>query len=147
MDKVAIKVINTSGLPLPEYATEQAAGMDLRAANTEAITIAPGARVLVPTGLRIELPAGYEVQLRPRSGLALRNGITLLNSPGTIDADYRGEIGVILINLSETAFTVNRGDRICQMVVAPCIQACWEDASQLGATERADGGFGHSGTK
>lgn len=145
--KIAIKVKNSSGLELPSYASEQSAGMDIRAAVDTPVTIAPGARELIPTGLRVEIPAGYEIQLRPRSGLALRSGITLLNSPGTIDADYRGEIGVILINHSDVPFTVERGDRICQMVVAPCIQAVWEEGDDLGSTERADGGFGHSGIK
>ncbi len=144
---VQIKVINTSGLELPSYASPQAAGMDLRAAVDSPVEIKPGQRCLIPTGLRIELPAGYELQLRPRSGLALRNGITLLNTPGTIDADYRGEIGVILINHSDRTFTVERGDRICQMVVAPCIQAQWLPCDKLDDSDRADGGFGHSGVK
>lgn len=144
---IPIKVINASGLELPSYASPQAAGMDLRAAVEAPVDIKPGQRCLIPTGLRIELPAGYEVQLRPRSGLALRNGITLLNTPGTIDADYRGEIGVILINLSDKTFTVERGDRICQMVVAPCVQAEWLSCDTLEDSERADGGFGHSGVK
>ena len=144
---VAIKVINTSGLELPSYASPQAAGMDLRAAVESPVVIEPGQRVLIPTGLKIELPAGYELQLRPRSGLALRSGITLLNTPGTIDADYRGEIGVILINLSDQAFTVERGDRICQMVVAPCVQAEWLPCDELADSDRAAGGFGHSGVK
>ncbi len=144
---VKVKIQNDSGLALPSYATPQAAGMDLRAALTAPVTIAPGARVLIPTGLRVGLPEGYEMQLRPRSGLALRSGITLLNSPGTIDADYRGEIGVILINLSDSPFTVEPGDRICQAVVAPCLQVEWEPCGSLDATERGDGGFGHSGVK
>lgn len=146
-ESITIKVVNTSGLALPSYASPQSAGMDVRAALDAPVTIAPGARVLIPTGLRVELPAGYEIQMRPRSGLALRNGITLLNTPGTIDADYRGEIGVILINLSDTPFTVERGDRICQMVVAPCLQACWLPCESLENSERSTGGFGHSGIK
>lgn len=144
---IQVKVINNSGFDLPAYATEQAAGMDLRAAIDTPMTIAPGARALVPTGLRIELPAGYEMQLRPRSGLALRSGITLLNSPGTIDADYRGEIGVIMINHSSEPFTIERGDRICQAVVARYEQVGWIECSNLENTDRGDGGFGHSGVK
>ena len=147
MQKVSIKVINSSGLDLPRYASDSAAGMDIRAAVDTPVTIAPGGRTLIPTGLKVEIPEGYEVQLRPRSGLALRSGITLLNSPGTIDADYRGEIGVILINLSDAPFTVERGDRICQMVVAPCLQAQWVEADSLAQSERDAGGFGHSGIK
>lgn len=147
MERIEIKVINTSGLDLPQYASDQAAGMDIRAAVDTHVVINPGARALIPTGLRVELPAGYEIQLRPRSGLALRNGITLLNSPGTIDADYRGEIGVILINHSDAPFTIERGDRICQMVVAPCLQAVWQPCDDLADSERAEGGFGHSGIK
>ena len=147
MKQIDIKVINTSGLELPSYASPQSAGMDIRAALDAPVVIAPGTRVLIPTGLRVELPAGFEIQLRPRSGLALRNGITLLNSPGTIDADYRGEIGVLLINHSDVPFTVERGDRICQMVVAPCLQAVWKPCNELADSDRAEGGFGHSGIK
>ena len=121
--------------------------MDLRAAIEQDITIAPGGRVVIPTGLRVAIPEGYEIQLRPRSGLALRDGITLLNTPGTIDADYRGEIGVILINLSDRPFTVKNADRICQMVLAKVPQIEWEAVDELPSTERGDGGFGHTGTK
>lgn len=145
--KVEVKVINESGFDLPQYATPQAAGLDLRAAITEPMTIAPGQRAIVPTGLRIALPDGYEMQLRPRSGLAIKSGITLLNSPGTIDADYRGEIGVIIINHSDKAFTIERGDRICQAVVARYEQVQWLPCSNLDATDRGEGGFGHSGVK
>lgn len=145
MDNLRIKIINTSRNPLPAYATALSAGMDLRASLDEPMTVAPGQRVLVPTGLRIELPEGYEMQLRPRSGLALRHGITLLNSPGTIDADYRGEIGVILINLSDDTFVINPGERICQMVVAAHARVEWSVTDALSDTERGDGGFGHSG--
>lgn len=145
MDNLRIKIINTSRNPLPAYATALSAGMDLRASLDEPMTVAPGQRVLVPTGLRIELPEGYEMQLRPRSGLALRHGITLLNSPGTIDADYRGEIGVILINLSDDTFVINPGERICQMVVAAHARVEWSATDALSDTERGDGGFGHSG--
>lgn len=145
MDNLRIKIINTSRNPLPAYATPLSAGMDLRASLDEPMTVAPGQRVLVPTGLRVELPEGYEMQLRPRSGLALRHGITLLNSPGTIDADYRGEIGVILINLSDDTFVINPGERICQMVVAAHARVEWSVTDALSDTERGDGGFGHSG--
>ena len=142
-----IKIHNTSGFELPAYATPLSAGMDLRAAIDAPLTIAPGARVLVPTGLRVELPEGFEMQLRPRSGLALRSGITLLNSPGTIDADYRGEIGVIIINLSDADFTIERGDRICQAVVTRHEHVEWEECGNLDKSERGEGGFGHSGVK
>lgn len=147
MENLKIRVINTSGNPLPEYATASSAGMDIRAMLGEPVVLMPGQRTLVPTGLKVEIPDGYEMQLRPRSGLALRNGITLVNTPGTIDADYRGEIGVILINLSQEPFTINPGERICQAVVAPVVHIQWEEASDLTESERGAGGFGHSGTK
>ncbi len=133
-------------LELPGYETADAAGMDLRAAVKADMEIAPGARALVPTGLAIALPPGYEAQVRPRSGLALRNGISLVNSPGTIDADYRGEVGVIIINHGEETFTVTRGMRIAQMVVAPVTQAAWQEVDALPDTERGAGGFGSTGT-
>lgn len=142
-----IKVINKSKHALPAYATEAAAGMDLRANLAEPIVLKPLERRLIPTGLFIELPVGYEAQIRPRSGLALKKGITVLNSPGTIDADYRGEIGVILINLSSEEFVVADGERICQMVVARHEQAQWVETDELGGTERGTGGFGHTGKK
>lgn len=142
-----IKVINKSKHALPAYATEAAAGMDLRANLTEPVVLKPLERRLIPTGLFIELPVGYEAQIRPRSGLALKKGITVLNSPGTIDADYRGEIGVILINLSSEEFVVADGERICQMVVARHEQAQWVETDELGGTERGTGGFGHTGKK
>ncbi len=145
MDKVTVRIIDSSRHNLPEYSTPLSAGMDLRANIDEDIVLAPGQRVLVPTGLRVALPEGYEMQLRPRSGLALKRGITLLNSPGTIDADYRGEIGVILINLSDKPFTISDGDRICQAVVAPYSKVCWEPTENLDSTERGEGGFGHTG--
>ena len=129
--------------PLPEYATPASAGVDLRA--SEARVIPPGGRALVPTGLRIALPEGYEAQVRPRSGLALKHGVTLPNSPGTIDADYRGEIGVILMNLGQEPFVVEPGDRIAQMVVAPVVRVAWSEAEALDATERGEGGFGSTG--
>ncbi len=147
MDKVTVKIINTSGQPLPAYATESAAGMDVRAALTEPLTLQPLQRALIPTGLRVALPQGYEMQMRPRSGLALKHGITLLNTPGTIDADYRGEIGVILINLSDTPFVINPGERICQMVVGPYSHVTWQAVDNLDTTDRGDGGFGHTGVK
>lgn len=134
------------GLNLPTYATEQSAGMDLTAALEEAIEIGPGERMLIPTGLAIALPDGYEAQVRPRSGLALKHGITVLNSPGTIDADYRGEVGVILANMSQSAFTVERGMRIAQMVIAKHAKVEWEVVEELGESERGAGGFGSTGT-
>lgn len=132
-------------LDLPSYETEDAAGMDLRAAVTEDVAIAPGERALVPTGLAIALPSGYEAQIRPRSGLALKQGISLVNSPGTIDADYRGEIGVIVINHGVEPLIVTRGLRIAQMVIAPVIQARWNEVSDLSETARGTGGFGSTG--
>ncbi len=140
-----VKIINTSRHALPAYATDASAGMDLRANLSEPVTLKPLERRLIPTGLFIELPVGYEAQIRPRSGLALKHGITVLNSPGTIDADYRGEIGVILVNLSATDFVVADGERICQMVIARHEQAEWVEVAELDATERGAGGFGHTG--
>ena len=148
MQRVAIRIWrdpSCSDIPLPAYETEHAAGMDLRAAVRELLTIAPGERVLVPTGLRVALPEGHEAQIRPRSGLALKHGITLLNSPGTIDADYRGEIRVTMANLGHEPFVVNRGDRIAQMIVAPVSRVSWEHAEALDETDRGEGGFGHTG--
>ena len=134
-------------LPLPEYETTHAAGVDLRASVREPLTLAPGERALVPTGLRIALPEGYEAQIRPRSGLAIKHGISLLNSPGTIDADYRGEIRIIVANLGQDAFTIQRGDRIAQMVVAPVTRAEWRLVETLDETARGEGGFGHTGSQ
>lgn len=131
----------------PASASEGSAGADIRAYLTEDVVIAPGARALIPTGLRVELPMGYEMQIRPRSGLALKHGVTVLNSPGTIDADYRGNIGVILVNLSDKAFTVSNGDRIAQAVVARHAVPQWVPADSLTDTSRGEGGFGHSGIK
>ena len=142
-----VKIVNRSNNPLPEYKTVQSAGMDLRAFIAEPIVLKPLERRLIPTGLYIALPDGYEAQIRPRSGLALKNGITVLNTPGTIDADYRGEIGVILINLSDTEFKIESGDRICQMVIQKIEQPEMVEVSVLDETERGDGGFGHTGTK
>lgn len=140
-----IQIINESHHPLPQYATQQSAGLDLRANLDAPIILQPMERRLVPTGLRIALPQGYEAQVRPRSGLALKHGITLLNTPGTIDADYRGEIGIILVNLSAEPFTIADGDRIAQLVIARYEQAEWTEVSTLDTTERGEGGFGHSG--
>ncbi|GAB6008160.1 dUTP diphosphatase [Dysgonomonas reticulitermitis] len=140
-----VKIINKSHHPLPEYATPFSAGVDLRANIDKPITLAPLERALVPTGLYIELPQGYEAQIRPRSGLALKHGLTVLNSPGTIDADYRGEIRVILVNLSNENFVINDGERICQMVIAEHAQVEWEEADSINDTERGAGGFGHTG--
>lgn len=142
-----IDIINNSNHPLPEYATAQSAGMDLRANITEPIVLQPMERVLVPTGLHIALPAGYEAQVRPRSGLALKHGVTVLNAPGTIDADYRGEIGVLLINLSNIPFEIADGERIAQLVIASCEQAELNPVTALDDTERGNGGYGHTGTK
>ena len=143
----SIRIVNQSAHPLPAYATGLSAGMDLRANLSEPVTLHPLERKLIPTGLFIELPAGFEAQIRPRSGLALKKGITVLNSPGTIDADYRGEIGVILINLSQEPFVVEDGERICQMVIARHEQVTWESVEVLSETERGAGGFGHTGKK
>lgn len=137
---------HAAGLPLPSYATAQSAGMDLTAAIEEDFVLAPGQRVLVPTGISIALPPGFEAQIRPRSGLALNHGVTVLNTPGTIDADYRGEIKVILINHGQEPLTVTRGMRIAQMVVARYTQILWKAAETLDETERGSGGFGSTGT-
>jgi dUTP pyrophosphatase len=132
-------------LPLPAYESDAAAGLDLRADVDDTVRLAPGERALIPTGLVVELPDGYEAQIRPRSGLALRHGVTLLNSPGTIDADYRGEIQVLLVNLGGEEFAIERGDRIAQMVVAPVSRVRWRECETLSSTRRGDGGFGHTG--
>ena len=139
------RLAHNKDLPLPDYASAHAAGMDLLAAVTDAIDLAPGARALIPTGLSIALPLGYEAQVRPRSGLAAREGITVLNSPGTIDADYRGEVMVVLANLGDQPFTVTRGMRIAQMVVAPVAQIEWREANELPESDRGAGGFGSTG--
>ena len=142
-----VQVVNKGHQPLPAYATVQSAGMDLRANIDEPIALKPLERRLIPTGLHIALPAGYEAQVRPRSGLALKKGITVLNSPGTIDADYRGEVGVLLINLSQEDFVVNDGERIAQMVIARHEQAEFVEVDVLNETERGEGGYGHTGVK
>lgn len=144
---VKIKIVNRGTQQLPAYATPQSAGMDLRANVSEPVTLLPMERRIIPTGLYIALPPGYEAQVRPRSGLALKHGITVLNSPGTIDADYRGEIGVLLINLSSEPFVIEAGERIAQMVVARHEQGEFEIVEQLDQTERGEGGYGHTGVK
>lgn len=145
MPKIKVKVINQSSNSLPEYATEGSAGMDIRANLESPLTLQSLQRLLVPTGLFIELPLGYEAQIRPRSGLAIQHGLTCLNSPGTIDADYRGEVKVILINLSDQPHTIQPGDRIAQMVVQKVQQIKWKTVKKIAATPRGEGGFGHTG--
>lgn len=144
---MTIRIINKSQHPLPNYETHASAGMDLRANITEPITLQPLERALVKTGLFIELPIGYEAQVRPRSGLAFKKGITVLNSPGTVDADYRGEIGVILVNLSNDVFVVENGERIAQLIIAKHERATWEEVIELSETSRGEGGFGSTGVK
>jgi len=142
-----IKIINKSEHPLPLYETKASAGMDLRANISAAVTLQPLGRAIVPTGLFLELPLGLEAQVRPRSGLAAKKGITVLNAPGTIDADYRGEIGVILVNVSDVPFTIENGERIAQLVIARHERAEWEEVAELSETRRGTGGFGSTGTK
>jgi dUTP pyrophosphatase len=142
-----VKIVNKSSNNLPGYSTELSAGMDLRAFLTDDIILKPLQRVLIPTGLFIELPAGFEAQIRPRSGLALKHGITVLNTPGTIDADYRGEIGVILVNLSPDDFVIVNGERICQMIISKHETVSWDEVEVLEETVRGAGGFGHTGKK
>ena len=144
---IKIKIVNKGNQPLPEYATSQSAGVDLRANIDEPVELKPLSRALIPTGLHIALPESYEAQIRPRSGLAIKKGITCLNTPGTIDADYRGEVGVILINLSAETFIVNPGERIAQMIINKFEQAEFELVEELDETERGEGGFGHTGVK
>jgi len=140
-----VKIVNKSLNEIPAYSTTQSAGMDLRADLAEPVVMRPLERKLIPTGLFIQLPDGYEAQVRPRSGLAINKGITVLNSPGTIDADYRGEIKIILINLSQEDFIINNGERIAQMIIAPYKQVEWQEVTQLSDSERGKGGFGHTG--
>jgi dUTP pyrophosphatase len=142
-----VKIVNSSGNPLPDYSTASSAGMDLRANLEQAVMLKPLERKLIPTGLFMELPEGFEAQIRPRSGLALKKGISVLNTPGTIDADYRGEIGIILVNLSDEAFVVEHGERICQMVINKVETIQWNLVESLDESERGEGGFGHTGTK
>lgn len=145
--RTAVRLVNKSKHPLPEYATPQSAGVDLRANLEATITLAPGERSLIPTGLYLELPAGTEAQVRPRSGLAFKHGISVLNAPGTIDADYRGEVGVLLINHGPAPFEVKDGERIAQLVVARYEQVAFEEVVDLSTSERGAGGFGHTGRK
>ncbi len=142
-----VKIVNLSGNSLPEYSTSLSAGMDLRANLDDPVVLKPLERRLIPTGLFIELPGGFEAQIRPRSGLALKKGISVVNTPGTIDADYRGEIGIILINLSKEDFIVNHGERICQMVINKVETVAWKEVESLEDSERGAGGFGHTGNK
>ena len=144
---IKVKIVNTGKQPLPVYATAQSAGMDLRANIDSPITLHPMERQLIPTGLRIALPGGFEAQVRPRSGLALKHGITVLNTPGTIDADYRGELKVLLVNFSDTDFIINAGERIAQMVIARYEKVDFELVTELDDTERGNGGYGHTGVK
>ena len=148
MKNISVRIVNNSHHPLPAYSTIDSAGMDVRAYLPNGpIVLKPMERRLIPTGLHIELPQGYECQIRPRSGLALKHGLTIVNSPGTIDADYRGEIGVILMNLSQDEFVVNDGERICQMVVKEYTRVEWVQTESLSSSERGEGGFGHTGVK
>ena len=147
MQTVSVRIINKSANELPGYQTEHSAGMDLRAHLAETTTLPPGQRKLIPTGLFIELPEGYEAQIRPRSGLALKHGITVLNSPGTVDADYRGEIMVLLINLSDVPFAIENGERVAQMIVSPYQQVRWQAVDALTETQRGAGGYGSTGKK
>ncbi len=142
---VNVKIINKSDLPLPEYQTALSAGMDIHAFLEASVSLNPGERQLIPTGLYLEIPPGFEIQIRPRSGLALKNGITVLNSPGTVDADYRGEIKVLLVNHGEGPFTINKGDRIAQMVLAKHETISWVESQELNTSERGTGGYGSSG--
>ncbi len=144
MERIKVKIINRSGHELPAYETPSSAGMDIHACLDEPVVLKPLQRALIPTGLRIQLPQGHECQIRPRSGLALKHGISLVNTPGTVDADYRGEIGVIMINLSDEPFTVNDGERIAQMVITQYSHVEWEQVDELDRTKRGDGGFGHT---
>lgn len=145
MERITVKVVNHSGMELPAPTSPSAAGMDVRAALKAPVTLEPGKRALIPTGLRMQIPRGYECQIRPRSGLALNHGITVLNTPGTVDSDSRAEIGVVLINLSDEPFTVQPGDRICQMVFKPCMGVEWEPVREIDHTKRGDNSFGGSG--
>ena len=145
MTELTIRVLRGTSNELPTYETTHSAGLDLRAHLDEPLSLAPGARALVPSGLRLEIPAGYEAQVRPRSGLALKRGLTVLNAPGTIDADYRGDVGVILVNLSDTEQRIEPGDRVAQLVFAPVTRVRWEEVEQLGESDRETGGFGSTG--
>lgn len=146
LEQIEVRITNRSHHPLPDYATEHSAGMDLRANLDAPIVLAPGQRALIPTGLYLELPEGTEAQVRPRSGLAFKHGVTVLNSPGTIDADYRGEVGVLLINHGPEPFMVNDGERVAQLVIARYVRVSFTESADLRASERGAGGFGHTGT-
>ena len=147
MERIKVKIINRSGHQLPAYETPSSAGMDVRACLEKPVTLQPLERALIPTGLRVQLPQGHEMQIRPRSGLALKHGISLVNSPGTVDADYRGEIGILVINLSNEPFVINDGERICQMVITNYTHVVWDPVEEIDSTVRGDGGFGHTGVK
>lgn len=145
MERIKVKIINKSHHPLPTYETPESAGMDVRANLDQPVVLKPLERALIPTGLYIQLPAGHECQIRPRSGLALKHGISIVNTPGTVDADYRGEIGIIVINLSNEEFTISDGERICQMVITDYTHVQWEEVERLDQTKRGTGAFGHTG--
>ena len=147
MERIKVKIRNRSGHQLPAYETPSSAGMDVRACLEKPVTLQPLERALIPTGLRVQLPQGHEMQIRPRSGLALKHGISLVNSPGTVDADYRGEIGILVINLSNEPFVINDGERICQMVITNYTHVEWDPVEEIDSTVRGDGGFGHTGVK
>lgn len=147
MEHITVKIISESPYDLPAYETHSAAGMDVRANITEPLTLRPLERALIPTGLKMQLPQGYECQIRPRSGLALKHGISLVNTPGTVDADYRGDIGIIVINLSNEPYTIAPGERIAQMVIKKYVHVTWEPVKRIDQTERGDGAFGHTGTE
>ena len=147
MERIKVKIINRSGHQLPAYETPSSAGMDVRACLEKPVTLQPLERALIPTGLRVQLPQGHEMQIRPRSGLALKHGISLVNSPGTVDADYRGEIGILVINLSNEPFVINDGERICQMVITNYTHVVGDPVVEIDSTVRGDGGFGHTGVK
>lgn len=142
-----VQLDHAKDLPLPAYETADAAGMDVRAALSEAVTLDPGQRKAIPTGLKLAIPSGFEVQVRPRSGLAIKKGITMINAPGTVDADFRGEVHVLMVNHSDEPFVVEHGERIAQLVVAPVVQATWETVEELDETARGEGGFGSTGVK
>lgn len=145
MERIKVKIINKSHHPLPSYETPESAGMDVRANLDQPVVLKPLERALIPTGLYMQLPAGHECQIRPRSGLALKHGISIVNTPGTVDADYRGEIGIIVINLSNEEFTISDGERICQMVITDYTHVQWEEVERLDQTKRGTGAFGHTG--
>ena len=147
MERIKVKIINRSGHQLPAYETPSSAGMDVRACLEKPVTLQPLERALIPTGLRVQLPQGHEMQIRSRSGLALKHDISLVNSPGTVDAVYRGEIGILVINLSNEPFVINDGERICQMVITNYTHVEWDPVEEIDSTVRGDGGFGHTGVK